>query len=68
MGEAKRRGSYEQRKAEGEAKYQEAKRLEAQRQAEYEASLTPEQRAQRTKIRTMFATAAGLTAGSFFPR
>lgn len=68
MGEAKRRGSFEQRKAESEAAYQEAKRIEKQRQAEYEASLTPEQREKRKQARQTLTMMAGITAGTFLSR
>ena len=63
MGEAKRRGTYEQRKSEGE----ERKRLEKEErlklEAEYEASLTLEEKEKRHQTRMRLAMLMGL-AGS----
>lgn len=64
MGEAKRRGTYEQRKAEGEAKRADAQRQREEVLAKREAVMTPEERAKRHKARMLLAQAAafGLAA------
>jgi len=63
MGQAKLRGSFETRKAEGAAKdaaiLLERKRLAAER----EAAMTPEERESRNKVRTYLAMMLGLAAG-----
>lgn len=64
MGEAKRRGSFEQRKEESEAKYEAECEAAAKRKAEYEASLTPEQRAKREKARKISTILAAFGAGN----
>ena len=61
MGQAKQRGTFEQRKAQGEVKRAEAERKRRAERAAYEASLTPEQRARRTQIWLMIA-ASGMLA------
>jgi hypothetical protein len=64
MGQAKARGPFEVRKAEGEAKRQaDAHRREVARAA-YEASLTPAQRESRRNLRMMMAMAQGMLASS----
>lgn len=60
MGQAKARGSFEKRQAEGITKRQEEERERKRQKAEYEASLTPEQKAQRHRVRTMLAMMGGL--------
>jgi hypothetical protein len=63
MGQAKRRGSFEQRQAEGVARKQEEERLLAERlaaleaeRAEKEAQKTPEERARGRSNRLMLAS------------
>ncbi len=60
MGEAKRRGTYEQRKAEGEAKHAEQQRQREVALARREAAMTPEERARRHKARMVLAQTAAL--------
>lgn len=61
MGQAKLRGTKEQRLAEGIAK-REAREQEAERKhAEAEFNMTDEQREQRTKTRMLLAATLGLT-------
>lgn len=55
MGQAKQRGTFEQRKAQGEIKRAEEERKRRAERAAYEASLTPEQRARRTQFGLMLA-------------
>ena len=63
MGQAKLRGRFEVRKAEGEAKNA-AELLERQRLiAEREASMTPVQRSERHKSRMLLASMVGFAAG-----
>lgn len=63
MGQAKLRGSFETRKAEGEAKNA-AILLERKRLAEArEAAMTPEERKKRDKARTYLAAMLGFSAG-----
>lgn len=63
MGQAKLRGSFEVRKAEGKAKNA-AALLERKRLAEArEASMTPEQRKSREKTRRVMAALVGFAAG-----
>ena len=60
MGQARLRGTYEERKRKGEQK-KEQDRLERERQAAYEESiLTPEERAKRLEFRMKMATMVGL--------
>ncbi len=63
MGEAKRRGSFEQRQAEGQIKRAEEQRERERQRAEYEASLTPEQKRKRHEARLLLTTVLGMTAG-----
>lgn len=60
MGDANKRGPYEKRKAEGIAKKAEEERQRALRAAEYEASLTPEQKRKRHELRLLLAMAEGI--------
>ena len=55
MGAAKRRGSYEQRKAEGQIRRADAQRQRAEEIAKREAALTPEERAKRRKAQMLLA-------------
>lgn len=55
MGQAKQRGTFEQRKAQGEIKRAEAEHKKQAERIAYEASLTPEQRVRRVQLRSMFA-------------
>lgn len=71
MGQAKLRGSFEQRQAEGIAKRhaEEVKRTERFRReraerAEREANMTPEQKARATKVRGVFAALTAMVAAS----
>lgn len=63
MGQAKNRGSFEERKA--EAVVANEKRLVAieQRKAEREARMTPEERSARRKAQMFMAMGMGLSAG-----
>lgn len=66
MGQAKLRGSFEVRKAEGEAKNA-AILLERRRLAEArEAAMTPAQRKSREKSRMLIAAVMGLAAGGTY--
>jgi len=64
MGEAKRRGSFEQRKAEGEERLQLEAEQRRKEEARREAALTPEQRKKRVEARKLLTMMAGFTAGS----
>lgn len=64
MGAAKNRGPYEVRKAEGELKRLKEEQSRIHQRMEYEASLTPEQKASRHKTRMLLTTMAGLSAGA----
>ena len=55
MGQAKQRGTFEQRKAQGEVKRAEAARKRRAELAAYEASLTPKQKARRRQIGLMIS-------------
>ena len=62
MGQAKQRGTFEQRQFLAKAKHLKDG-IDAMRRArEQEADLTPEQRAKRHKVRTMLAWAMGMSA------
>lgn len=63
MGEAKKRGSRDQRVKEGVEKALVAVAERKRKEAEAEAALTPEQRAKRRKARQTLAMVAGLTLG-----
>lgn len=63
MGEAKKRGSRDQRVKEGVEKALAAVADRKRKEAEAEAALTPEQRAKRRKARQTLAMVAGLTLG-----
>ena len=65
MGEAKRRGNYEQRKIEGEAKKAAKLKNVAEKFVAYEKTLTPMQRRNRRRLQTALATAGILAAASF---
>lgn len=58
MGAAKRRGSYEKRKAEGQIRLAEAQRQRAEEIAKREAELTPEERAKRRSMQRLLALGA----------
>lgn len=62
MGEARRRGTYEQRKVQALARQAEERRRLEEAQAQLEASLSPEDRAKRRRARTLLAFVAGLAA------
>ena len=71
MGQAKLRGSFEQRQAEGIAKRlaeenqkADAARLAKAERMEREANMTPEQRARLIKTRGMFAALVTMVAAS----
>ncbi len=64
MGEAKRRGTPKERQAQGIVKRLQRARDKAKAEAEYEASLTPEQREKRQKARAILTAALGIAAGS----
>lgn len=64
MGEAKRRGSFEKRQTEGIVKNFKKARDRAIREAEYEASLTLEQKQKRHNARMLLATALGIGASA----
>ena len=63
MGEAKKRGSRDQRVKEGVEKALVAVAERKRKEAEVEATLTPEQRAKRRKARQTLAMVAGLALG-----
>ena len=63
MGQAKRRGTFEQRKAEGEAKIAERRKFQQERLLAQEAAMTPEQKEARRKAREWLTVSAGLVAG-----
>ena len=65
MGQAKQRGTFEQRQAEGIAKRE--KELAARKKAmeDYEASLTPAQKKKRHDFRMIVAAMAGVPGLSF---
>ncbi len=64
MGQAKKRGTFEQRQAEGIAK-KEAQELERQMaMAKAEAALTPEQRERRKRANIVLTSLLGLAASS----
>lgn len=65
MGQAKQRGNFEHRKTLAIQKEKEARVLKKQQDAEYEASLTDEQRKARMRTRVLLATMSSITAGSF---
>lgn len=60
MGQAKARGSYEDRKTIGEAKKAQAEAERREHEAMIEASLTPEQRKKRQEARLLISTIAGM--------
>lgn len=62
MGQAKQRGSFNQRKAEGEARLKLEEQLRREKEAAMEASLTPEQKAKRLKFSTLLAGILALTS------
>ena len=64
MGEAKRRGNFEKRQAEGIVKNFRKARDCAIKEAEYEASLTPEQKQKRHNARMLLTTALGIATGA----
>lgn len=63
MGEAKRRGTYEQRVTEGIRKREEEEEMRKRRAAAREAMLTPAERRKRHELRTLIASTAGLVGG-----
>jgi hypothetical protein len=66
MGQAKNRGTEEQRIKEGIEKKEAREKLQAELNAAREAAMTPEQRAKRNYARTVIALASGIGVGSFF--
>lgn len=60
MGQAKARGSFEIRKAEGEARLVQEEIDRKRKEAEYEASLTPEQKEKRAQARKTLALLASI--------
>lgn len=60
MGEAKRRGNFETRQAQGIVKEFKKARDRAIRNAEYEASLTPEQKKKRSRTRALLTAVTGI--------
>lgn len=60
VGQAKNRGSFEQRQAEGIAKREQEAIDRAERRKRYEASMTPEQRRTMRKAQAMMAMTLGL--------
>ncbi len=60
MGQAKLRGTFQQRKAEGIKKRNLLKVDRLNKIAEYESQLTPEQRAENKKVSMMLSCAIGL--------
>lgn len=68
MGEAKRRGNLESRQAAGVIKRIRAAQERAQRLAEIEAAMTPEQKAKRARGQALLTGMIGLAASSGFVR
>lgn len=64
MGQAKKRGSYEQRKAEGEARRTAEEQRRREEIAAREAAMTPDQKAQRVRTATMMTAVLGMAAQS----
>ena len=64
MGQAKIRGNYETRKAEGEARLEREEQQRRDELAAREAALTPEQRASRTRAQRILAMGAGVVASA----
>ena len=64
MGEAKRRGGYEVRKAESKTEHAEKTRRQTERLRAEEEALTPREHERRRKVRSMLAMAASLAAGA----
>lgn len=71
MGQAKQRGTFEQRQAEGIAKRQEQERKRADRlaaieaeRAEYEASRTPEERDRSRRAGLLLTSVLGMVVAS----
>lgn len=62
MGQAKARGSREERVAQGVEKKAQLRTAYEQRQREREDAMTPEDRAKRKQARMLMATALGLSA------
>ena len=60
MGQAKRRGTREQRIVEGKAKALEKQRIAREREALREASLTSEERLARDRMRLVLSMSIGL--------
>lgn len=56
MGQAKQRGSFEQRQAEGIARREREEQARAERRRQYEASRTPAQRNKSRIVASLFAT------------
>lgn len=63
MGQARRRGSFEERKLQAEHSAEVEKAERCQRAAEAEAAMTPGERARRTKARMLLAAMVGITKG-----
>lgn len=71
MGQARLRGTFEQRKTEGVAKRLEDEqrlaefaRMEREARKEREANMTPEQRARAIKVRSLFAALTAIVAAN----
>lgn len=62
MGEAKRRGDFEQRKAEGTARRREKEISRLRAIADSEAAMTPEQKGRRKRAQVMLASLMGFVA------
>lgn len=63
MGEAKRRGSYEQRKHDGIIRKEAERSAREQRDAEREQAKSPEQRRKERNTRVLLATLLAVSAG-----
>jgi hypothetical protein len=64
MGQAKQRGTFEQRKAEGIAKREEKELARRKAIAEAEAALTPEQRKKRKRAGMVLTSVLGMATAS----
>jgi len=64
MGQAKRRGTYEQRVLAGEAKAELAAKERQRKLDEAEAALTPEQKEKRKRARQTLATVLGFAVAN----
>ena len=64
MGQAKRRGTFDQRKQSAEGALELARKTELERQRAVEAALTPEGRARRDAIRNKITMMVGIGIGA----